>query len=73
MDEIREKLHEQASEMMHKMFPEWDASEVADLGANILDEVVDDVIETSDYPNYNDSDLRIAIKRTIINLTSIGK
>jgi hypothetical protein len=68
-----EELREQVKAMIGKMFQWWEASDVADLTANIIDEVCEDVINTSDYPNYNDSDLRIAIKRTIINLTSIGK
>jgi len=68
-----EELREQVKAMIGKMFQWWEASDVADLTANIIDEVCEDVIDTSDYPNYNDSDLRIAIKRTIINLTSIGK
>ena len=68
-----EELREQVKVMIGKMFQWWEASDVADLTANIIDEVCEDVINTSDYPNYNDSDLRIAIKRTIINLTSIGK
>jgi hypothetical protein len=68
-----EELREQVKAMIGKMFQWWEASDVADLTANIIDEVCEDVINTSDYPNYNDSDLRISIKRTIINLTSIGK
>ena len=59
--------------MIYQMFSDWDISDAGDLCCNIIDEVVEDVMETSDYPDYNDSDLRIAIKRTIINLTSIGK
>jgi hypothetical protein len=68
-----EELREQVKAMIGKMFQWWEASDVADLTVNIIDEVCEDVINTSDYPNYNDSDLRISIKRTIINLTSIGK
>ena len=48
------------------MFREWDASEVAELTEAIGEKVADDVMTTSDYPNYNDSDIRIAIKRVII-------
>lgn len=68
-----DELRENAKAMIEKMFQWWEHDEVADLCANIIDEVCEDVMETSDYPNYNDSDLRIAIKRTIINLTSVGK
>jgi hypothetical protein len=55
------------------MFSDWDISDACDLCCNIIDEVCEDVMETSDYPEYNDSDIRIAVKRTIIKLTSIGK
>lgn len=68
-----DELRENAKAMIEKMFQWWEHDEVADLCANIIDEVCEDVMETSDYPYYNDSDLRIAIKRTIINLTSVGK
>ena len=68
-----DELRENAKAMIEKMFQWWEHDELADLCANIIDEVCEDVMETSDYPNYNDSDLRIAIKRTIINLTSVGK
>jgi hypothetical protein len=50
-----------------------DLDEISEIQDNILEEVCEDVMETSDYPNYNDSDIRIAIKRVIINLTSMGK
>ena len=68
-----EELRENAEKMIYQMFSDWDISDAGSLCCNIIDEVVEDVMETSDYPDYNDSDLRIAIKRTIINLTSIGK
>ena len=48
------------------MFSDWDMSEIAELTEAIGEEVADDVMETSDYPNYNSSDIRIAIKRVII-------
>lgn len=68
-----DELRENAKAMIEKMFQWWEHDEIADLCANIIDEVCEDVKETSDYPDYNDSDLCIAIKRTIINLTSVGK
>lgn len=68
-----EELRENAEKMIYQMFSNWDISDISSLCCNIIDEVCQDVMETSDYPDYNDSDLRIAIKRTIINLTSIGK
>ena len=70
---MEEKLRENAKKMIHKLFQWWEPEDVAALCDNILDEVCEDVMETSDYPHYNDDDLRIAIKRTIINLTGIGK
>ena len=72
-NESNYKLREDVRQAIYAMFQWWEHDEVADLCANIIDEVCEDVMETSDYPNYNDSDLRIAIKRTIINLTSVGK
>jgi len=73
-DEVdKEKLHQDVENVIYDMFSDWDISDAGELCCNIIDEVCDDVIETSDYPEYNDSDIRIAVKRTIINLTSIGK
>jgi hypothetical protein len=72
-EDPEKKLREDAEKTIHEMFSDWDDSEIADLCSNIIDEVCDDVMYASGYPNYNDSDLRIAIKRTIINLTSVGK
>ena len=68
-----EKLRQDAENVIYDMFSDWDISDAGELCCNIIDEVVEDVIETSDYPEYNDSDIRIAVKRTIIKLTSIGK
>lgn len=42
--------------------------DVSTIQDSILKEVCEDVMETSDYPNYNDSDIRIAIGRAIIKL-----
>lgn len=64
------KLREDVRQAIYAMFQWWERDEVAGLCVNIIDEVCEDVKEISDY---NDSDLRIAIKRTIINLTSVGK
>ena len=69
----KEKLRQDAENVIYDMFSDWDISDAGELCCNIIDEVCEDVIETSDYPEYNDSDIRIAVKRTIINLTSIGK
>ena len=71
--DAKEELRENANNVIYDMFSDWDISDAGDLCCNIIDEVIDDVIETSDYPEYNDSDIRIAIKRTIITLTGIGK
>ena len=68
-----EELRKGIENEMCQMFRDWDFSDVNDLYSNIIDEVCQDVMETSDYPDYNNSDLRIAIKRVIINLTGIGK
>ena len=71
--DAKEELRENVNNVIYDMFSDWDISDAGDLCCNIIDEVIEDVIETSDYPEYNDSDIRIAIKRTIINLTGIGK
>ena len=71
--DAKEELRENAERVIHEMFSDWDVSDAGSLCCNIIDEVIEDVIETSDYPEYNDSDIKIAIKRTIINLTGIGK
>jgi hypothetical protein len=42
-----------------------DGSDVEKLADTIADDAAEDVMETSDYPNYNDSDIRIAIIRTL--------
>ena len=40
-------------------------SDIEKMADAIQDKVAEDVRETSDYPNYNDSDIRIAIARTL--------
>jgi len=72
-EDDEEKLRQDAENVIYDMFGDWDISDAGELCCNIIDEVCEDVIETSDYPDYNDSDIRIAVKRTIIKLTSIGK
>lgn len=42
-----------------------DGSDVKKLADTIADDAAEDVMETSDYPNHNDSDVRIAIVRTL--------
>ena len=48
------------------LFREWDFDEINSIGERIMHDVIDDVKETSDYPNFNDSDIRISIKRVIL-------
>ena len=62
-----EELRKDVSKEIRILFREWDSSEIEDIKDLILDDVCDDVVETSGYPDYNDSDIRIAIKRTILN------
>lgn len=70
MEELKELIKIKIAQLFNWM----EISDIVDLQNNILDEVCDDVMETSDYPlNYNDSDIETAISRVIINLTSIGK
>ena len=47
-------------------FREWDQSEIAGLQDALTESVAEDVVETSDYQNYNVSDIRIAIKRVVM-------
>ena len=49
------------------MFREWDNSEISELTELIGEFVADDVMCSSSYPNYNSSDVRMAIKRVLIN------
>ena len=63
MEELRQNVWKQ----ILSLFQWWDYSEISSIQNAILDDVCKDVVETSDYPNYNDSDIRIAIKRAIVN------
>ena len=69
MEELKDNIKREIS----NLFTGWDFEDIVNITANIIDEVVEDVVETSDYPNYNDSDIRIAIKRVVVNLLGIGK
>lgn len=69
-----EELKELVKIKIAQLFNWMDMSDIVDLQNNILDEVCEDIMDSTDYPlNYNDSDIEIAITRVIINLTSIGK
>ena len=48
------------------LFREWDAEDISSITDRIIDQEVEDVKETSNYPDYNDSDVRIAIKRVVL-------
>lgn len=63
MEELKENVRKQ----ILSLFQWWDASDIESIQSAILDDVCKDVVETSGYPDYNDSDIRIAIKRTIVN------
>lgn len=63
---MKKTLSDYIKQEMESMFSGWDCSEISQLTEAILEDVEQDVIETSDYPNYNTSDIRIAIKRTIL-------
>jgi hypothetical protein len=63
MEELRQNVWKQ----ILNLFQWWDYSEISSIQNAILDDVCKDVVETSDSPNYNDSDIRISIKRTIVN------
>jgi deferrochelatase/peroxidase EfeB len=59
-------IREEINREIEQMFREWDASDIAEIEETIGEAVADDVMCSSDYPNHNTSDIRIAIKRVII-------
>lgn len=71
LDEIQ--LQDNVRRAMYTMFPSWDSDERNELCNNIIDMVCEDVIETSDYPNYNGSDISLGIKRAILACTGVCK
>lgn len=64
------ELRENVEFVITQMFATWDFADINTIKTAIIDDVVNDVIETSDYPNYNCSDITIAVKRTILNRLS---
>ena len=50
-----------------QMFSTWDFSDVERVYDSICDEVANDVIEAANFSSYNDSDIRIAVKRVILS------
>lgn len=48
------------------LFREWDLEDISSITERIMDQVVEDVKETSNYPDYNDSDVRSAVKRVVL-------
>ena len=68
---VMEELKKQVKREIGLAFSWMDLSDIAELQDNLTDRVCNDVIETSDYPNYNDSDIRIAITRILKEITKI--
>jgi hypothetical protein len=69
-------LRENVKNVITQMFNNWDCSEITELVDNITEDVVEDVIETSDFSfngHYNNSDIEMAVKRVILKLTQLGK
>ena len=62
-----EELRKNIESVITEMFSNWDCSEIAEIIDNIGDEVAADVMETSDYSCYNDSDISIAVKRVVLS------
>ena len=60
-------IREEVNREIEQMFREWDASDIAEIEEMIGEEVADDVMETSDYPKHNTSDIRISIKRIVLD------
>ena len=69
---VMEELKKQVKREIGLAFSWMDLSDIAELQDNLTDRVCNDVIETSDYPNYNDSDIRISITRILKEITKIG-
>lgn len=67
-----EKLKKQIKREILLLFSWMDLSDIAELQENLTDRVCNDVVETSDYPYYNDSDIRISIARVLKEVTKIG-
>ena len=69
-------LRENVKNVITQMFNNWDCSEITELVDNITEDVVEDVIETSDFSfngHYNNSDIEMVVKRVILKLTQLGK
>lgn len=69
-------LRENVKNVITQMFNNWDCSEIIELVDNITEDVVEDVIETSDFSfngHYNDLDIEMGVKRVILKLTQLGK
>ena len=55
-----EELKELVKIKIAQLFNWMDMSDIVDLQNNILDEVCEDIMDSTDYPlNYNDSDIEI--------------
>lgn len=67
-----EELKKQVKREIGLAFSWMDLSDIAELQENLMERVCEDVMESSDYPNYNDSDIRIAITRILKEVTKIG-
>ena len=67
-----EELRQDAENVIHEMFNDWDVSEATELCDNIIDEVCE-YISNENYQDYTEDDIENAVKRVIINLVSIGK
>lgn len=65
------ELEEQVKREIGLVFSWMDLSDIAELQNNLTDRVCEDVVETSDYPNYNDSDIRISIARVLKEATNV--
>ena len=65
-NEDMETLKREIGNEIAIMFREWDCMDVATLQETLTERVADDVVETSDYPNHNSSDIRIAIQRVVM-------
>jgi len=65
--DVEKGLRKQIRTEVMRSFCNWlTASDIESVAESIVDECVEDVKVCSDYPHYNDSDVRLAIQRVVI-------
>ena len=66
--DVEKDLRNQIYEQIVITFRDWlTASDVESMAEKMIDDCVEDVKVCSDYPNYNDDDVRLAIQRVVLD------